>query len=61
MMTFIESQMQALIGQTFTANKKSFVVKQADNFAYTDPVDGSISEKQVSIQMNPEVLNYVLS
>ncbi|MCP9261488.1 Phosphoglucomutase-1 [Dirofilaria immitis] len=46
MMTFIESQMQAFIGQKFTANEKSFVVKQADNFAYTDPVDGSVSQKQ---------------
>lgn len=48
MMTFIESQMQAFIGQKFTANEKTFTVKQADNFTYTDPVDGSISQKQVS-------------
>lgn len=47
MMTFIESQMQAFIGQKFTANEKSFIVKQADNFAYTDPVDNSVSQKQV--------------
>ncbi|VDK63128.1 unnamed protein product [Onchocerca ochengi] len=46
MMTFIESQMQAFIGQKFTANEKSFIVKQADNFAYTDPVDNSVSQKQ---------------
>ncbi|OZC11813.1 phosphoglucomutase/phosphomannomutase, alpha/beta/alpha domain II [Onchocerca flexuosa] len=46
MMTFIESQMQAFIGQKFTANEKSFIVKQADNFAYTDPIDNSVSQKQ---------------
>ncbi|VDN88851.1 unnamed protein product, partial [Brugia pahangi] len=45
-MTFIESQMQAFVGQKFTANEKSFIVKYADNFAYTDPVDGSVSQKQ---------------
>lgn len=47
MMTFIESQMPAFIGQKFTANEKSFLVTQADNFTYTDPVDGSVSKKQV--------------
>lgn len=59
MMTFIESQMQAFVGQKFTANEKSFIVKQADNFTYTDPVDGSVSQKQV--KTNSKVLNYVLN
>lgn len=51
--------MQAFVGQKFTANEKSFIVKQADNFTYTDPVDGSVSQKQV--KTNSKVLNYVLN
>lgn len=47
MMTFIESQIKAFIGQKFVANEKIFVVREADNFTYTDPVDGSVSQKQV--------------
>ena len=38
----------SLIGKTFTQGKKDYVVAKADNFEYTDPIDGSISKKQVS-------------
>ena len=28
-------------------NKKSYQVKSMDDFSYTDPIDGSVSKKQV--------------
>lgn len=57
LMTFVESQMPAFIGQKFTANNVSFVVTKADNFEYTDPVDGSVSKKQVGIYLITPFLN----
>lgn len=35
------------VGTQIIHKNKSYVVKQADNFCYEDPVDGSISAKQV--------------
>ena len=44
----------SLVGKTYTRgvqpNHKSYQIKTMDDFAYTDPIDGSISEKQVGIQ-----------
>ncbi|VDM36520.1 unnamed protein product [Toxocara canis] len=46
LMTFVESQMPAFVGQKFSANNVEVVVSKADNFEYHDPVDGSVSKKQ---------------
>ncbi len=35
-----------LVGKTFKADSKEFVVSKADNFAYTDPIDKSVSKNQ---------------
>ena len=37
------------IGSVHEHGEKSYRVAQADNFAYTDPIDGSVSVKQVSL------------
>lgn len=36
----------SLIGKTFSQGDKQYVVAKADNFEYTDPIDGSISKNQ---------------
>ncbi|VDN06348.1 unnamed protein product [Thelazia callipaeda] len=59
MMTFIESQMPAFIDQKFTANERTFIVKHADNFAYTDPVDAfSFFVKKISIITGLRIIFY---
>lgn len=35
------------VGQEYSAQGKTYKVKIADNFSYTDPVDKSVSTKQV--------------
>lgn len=49
MMNDLESLMNepSFIGSTHEFEGKSFIVALADNFSYTDPIDGSISTKQV--------------
>ncbi|MBN3302189.1 phosphoglucomutase-1 isoform X1 [Amia ocellicauda] len=37
---------RAFIGQKFSAGDKTYTVERADNFEYSDPVDGSISRNQ---------------
>lgn len=39
---------EGLVGKTFSADGKSFTIQKADNFEYVDPIDASISKKQVS-------------
>ena len=34
-------------GKSFSQGDKTFVVAQSDNYSYTDPIDGSVSKKQV--------------
>ena len=47
MMKELEAKLSSLVGQTFkTSTGKEYVVKIADNFSYTDPVDGSITTNQ---------------
>ncbi|XP_032787395.1 phosphoglucomutase-1 [Daphnia magna] len=48
MMNDLESLMNepSFIGSTHEFEGKSFIVALADNFSYTDPIDGSISTKQ---------------
>lgn len=42
----------SLVGKTYQGgvgeNQKSYQIKTMDDFAYTDPIDGSVSQKQVS-------------
>ena len=49
MMSDLEKLMSepSFIGSAHEYEDKSFKVAQADNFAYTDPIDGSVSTKQV--------------
>ncbi len=37
----------AFVGQSFSHGDKTFKVAKADNYGYTDPIDGSVSKKQV--------------
>ena len=43
---------KSLVNKTFTGgsseNQKSYEVKAMDDFSYTDPIDGSVSSKQVN-------------
>lgn len=39
----------SFIGKVYTSGGKSYKTKVADNFSYVDPVDKSVSTKQVSI------------
>lgn len=39
---------RAFVGKQLSAGEKSYAVERADNFEYSDPVDGSISRNQVS-------------
>lgn len=40
----------SFIGKVYTSGGKSYKTKVADNFSYVDPVDKSVSTKQVSYQ-----------
>uniref|UniRef100_A0A1I7TS16 phosphoglucomutase (alpha-D-glucose-1,6-bisphosphate-dependent) n=1 Tax=Caenorhabditis tropicalis TaxID=1561998 RepID=A0A1I7TS16_9PELO len=46
LMTFLEAQLPAFVGRDFSANGVTYKVAVADNFQYTDPVDGSVATKQ---------------
>lgn len=37
----------SFVGKKFSSGDKTYEVAIADNFAYTDPVDGSVSKNQV--------------
>ncbi|CDQ84258.1 unnamed protein product [Oncorhynchus mykiss] len=37
---------KSFVGQKFSSGDKSYEVAVSDNFAYTDPVDGSVSKNQ---------------
>lgn len=38
---------RAFNGQVFTVGEKKYQVEAADNFEYSDPVDGTLSRNQV--------------
>ena len=38
----------AMIGKTLSHGDKTYTIAKADNFEYTDPIDGSVAKKQVS-------------
>jgi len=40
-------QKPGFIGKKLQYEGKEYIVKQADNYSYTDPVDGSKTTKQV--------------
>ena len=46
-MTFLEAQLTAYVGKELTANGVTYKVAHADNFQYIDPIDGSVTTKQV--------------
>ena len=39
----------SLLGKTFAEGGKSYTVETADDFSYTDPIDGSVAKKQVAL------------
>lgn len=39
---------KSFVGKKFSSGDKTYEVAVSDNFAYTDPVDGSVSKNQVS-------------
>ncbi|KFO23187.1 phosphoglucomutase-1 isoform X1 [Fukomys damarensis] len=48
MMKDLEALMldRSFVGKQFSANDKMYTVEKADNFEYSDPVDGSVSKNQ---------------
>ena len=50
MMKDLEAAMsdKSFVGKKFSSGDKTYEVEIADNFMYTDPVDGSVSKNQVS-------------
>ena len=46
MMDKLEGQLSSLVGKNFTSNGAEYEVSVADNFQYTDPVDGSVTKNQ---------------
>lgn len=51
MMKDLEAVMfdRSFAGQKFSVGEKVYTVEKADNFEYSDPVDGSISRNQVCV------------
>lgn len=39
---------KSFVGQRFAVGEKLYQVERADNFEYSDPIDGSISRNQVT-------------
>ncbi|KAJ8682070.1 hypothetical protein QAD02_017862 [Eretmocerus hayati] len=48
MMEYIEELMKKpdFVGTKLTSQSKTYVVKEADNYSYKDPIDGSVASKQ---------------
>lgn len=46
MMDKMEGQLTTLVGKKYTSNGAEYEVAVADNFQYTDPVDGSVTKNQ---------------
>lgn len=51
----------AVVGKSYCHGDKTFKLAKADNFEYTDPIDGSVAKKQVSVIQRGFVLKYFLS
>lgn len=50
----------SFVGKKFSSGDKTYEVAVADNFAYTDPVDGSVSKNQVRGRMADPLKMYSL-
>lgn len=50
----------SFVGKKFSSGDKTYEVAIADNFAYTDPVDGSVSKNQVRGPEIPECSSFLL-
>ena len=48
----------SLIGRSYKHGDKSFTVAKDDNFEYTDPIDQSVSSKQVKYYKHYTSLNF---
>lgn len=50
MMAELETKVTAadFVGKVLSSGSKSYKVKAADNYKYTDPIDKSVTTKQVS-------------
>lgn len=59
MMKDLEAAMsdKSFVGQKFSSGDKTYEVAIADNFMYTDPVDGSVSKNQVSYGCSQPLMN----
>lgn len=44
-------QKSGFLGTTLSSGNKTYTVKLADNYSYTDPVDGSQANKQVGFKL----------
>ena len=44
-----EANVSSFINKEFNNGGKSYQVAKADDFEYTDPIDGSVTKKQVGI------------
>lgn len=60
MMKDLEAAMsdKSFVGKKFSSGDKTYEVEIADNFMYTDPVDGSVSKNQVSDGWSPPHTGY---
>lgn len=54
MMKDLEALMfdRSFVGKQFSVSDKVYTVEKADNFEYSDPVDGSISRNQVGTDLS---------
>ena len=51
MMADLEAKLldSSIIGKAFSHGSKTYTIDKADNFEYTDPIDGSVAKKQVNL------------
>ena len=53
MMSVLESSLSmAVKGKELQSADLSLVIESADNFSYTDPIDGSVAKNQVFLTYN---------
>jgi phosphoglucomutase len=46
MMNYLEPLLPGYIGHELKANEQKYKIVNADNFSYTDPIDGSVTKNQ---------------
>lgn len=59
MMNYVEELMKKsdFVGTKLASQNKTYIVKEADNYSYKDPIDGSIATKQVDFKFLKKFLN----